>query len=40
MARRDAELDAATTVLLEVVGVKPLWVDAFQDIPALLQSLY
>lgn len=40
MARRDAEVDAATAVLLEVVGVKPLWVDAYQDIPALLQSLY
>lgn len=40
MARRDAEIDAATTVLLEVLGVKPLWVNAYQDIPALLQSLY
>jgi len=40
MARRNDELDAATTVLLEVLGVKPLWVNAYQDIPALLQSLY
>ena len=40
MVRRDAEIDAATTILLEVIGVKPLWVDAYADIPALLQSLY
>ena len=40
MVRRDAEIDAATTILLEVIGVKPLWVDAYPDIPALLQSLY
>ena len=40
MARRDAELDAATSILLEVIGVRPLWVKGWNEIPPLLQALY
>jgi hypothetical protein len=40
MARRDAELDAATTVLLEVLGVRPVWITDWNEIPLVLQALY
>ncbi|WP_266008529.1 SIR2 family protein [Paucibacter sp. PLA-PC-4] len=40
MKKNTPELDSATTVLLEVIGVKPLWINEWADIPALLEALY
>lgn len=40
MARRNAELDAATTTLLKVLGVSPLWIKGWDEIPVLLKFLY
>jgi SIR2-like domain len=40
MMRQGAELNAATATLLEVIGVQPLWITAWSDIPALLKALY
>ena len=40
MMRDSAELDTATTTLLEVIGVRPIWIKAWSEVPALLQQLY
>jgi len=40
MAHQNVELDDATTILLKVLGVKPLWIKGWDEIPRMLQSLY
>lgn len=40
MMKHSAEIDAATATLLNVIGVKPLWITAWSDIPSLLKTLY
>jgi hypothetical protein len=40
MSRRGRELDSATTSLLEVLGVMPIFVSQHSDIPTLFQALY
>jgi hypothetical protein len=40
MSRRGRELDSATSSLLEVLGVSPIFVSHYSEIPGLLQDLY
>lgn len=40
MLARCAALDEATKTLLQVLGVKPIWVEDWNKVPKLLQALY